>query len=96
MNYMISVFYIEQTILFLHCIFWAQVSAQCSDPLIYRLDDIHRLIANLTANQENCTVQIANMVAKQEKQEKEITHLNAVVANLTEQMQKQEEERTGL
>ncbi len=49
---------ITSAVLFLPCILWNEVSAQCSDPLIYRLDDIHHLIANLTANVTHCTTRI--------------------------------------
>ena len=52
---------ITLVILFLPCIVWSDVSAQCRDPLIYKLDDIYHLIANLTANITHCTAEIDNM-----------------------------------
>ena len=66
---------ITSALLFLPCILWSEVSAQCSDPLIYKLNDIHQLIAN-------CSAQISSLTAKQDKQEAEIQ-------NYKEQLQKQ-------
>ena len=40
------------SVLFFTGILWNEVSAQCTDPLIYKLNDIQHLIANLTARIE--------------------------------------------
>ncbi len=70
---MLNFVYTVQTILFLQCILWAKVFAQCNDPLIYRLDDIRQLIANLTAKQERENAElksiIRNLTEKLEAQE---------------------------
>ena len=50
---------ITLVILFLPCLVWSEVSAQCRDPLIYRLDDIYHLIANLTATIEDLRTTVA-------------------------------------
>ena len=39
---------IAPAVLFFTCMLWSGVSAQCTDPLIYKLNDIQQLIANLT------------------------------------------------
>ena len=39
-------------LLIIPCIVWSEVSAQCSDPLIYKLNDIHQFMTNITAKQE--------------------------------------------
>ena len=99
---MLSVFYIKQAILFLLCIVWSKVSAQCSDPLLYRLDDIRNLIANLTVKQENCMAHIekqenetATLKAFVQKQESENSELKSIIRNLTEKLEAQEQLKAG-
>ncbi len=45
MSFLIS---IVPAVLCFTSILWSEVSAQCTDPLIYKLNDIQQLIANLT------------------------------------------------
>ena len=64
-----SIFSIAQAIIYLLCILLSEVSTQCTDPLIYKLNDIQQFMANITARQENCTAQIQKLTEKLETQE---------------------------
>ena len=61
---------------------WSEVSAQCTDPLIYKLNDIQQLIANLTAKQEKQEANLTYCTAQIEKQEKEIANLTETIKQL--------------
>ncbi len=74
----------QASMLFFLCIILREVSSQCSDPLIYKLNDIQQLI-------ENCTREIANLNAKHDREianlnakyDRDITNLNAKQENCT-------------
>ena len=51
-------------LLFFMSMLYSEVSAQCSDPLIYKLTDIQQLITNLTAKQERQEEQIQTLEFK--------------------------------
>ncbi len=82
---MFSLIGFAPVILFFTSILFSEVSAQCKDPLIYKLDDIQHLIVNMTAKLTYCTEQL-------QKQEKQTANLTALVDELTTKIQKQEEE----
>ncbi len=54
---------------------WSEVSGECSDPVIYKLADIQQLIANLTA--------------KQERQELNLTYCTAQLQSYRDQLEEQ-------
>ncbi len=63
-----TVLSILQAIFVFLCMILSEASAQCSDPLIYKLNDIQQFMANIMAKQENCTTQIEKLTEKLEKQ----------------------------
>ncbi len=68
---MCSVLSVAQAILFLLCILLHEVSSQCTDPLIYKLNDIQQLITNCTAQIQKYEKDIANLTEKLKKQGEE-------------------------
>ncbi len=69
---MSSIFSIAQAIIYILCVLLAGISAQCTDPLIYQLNNIQDLIANCTTQIQELTEtykkNIANLTDKLEKQ----------------------------
>ena len=58
-------------------ILWIGVSAQCTDPIIYKLSDIHQLIANITV--------------KQQRQEENLTYCNTEIQKQAKQLENHED-----
>ncbi len=76
-------------VLFFMGMLQSQVSAQCKDKLIYKLDDIKEFISDLSVKHDK---DIEKLTVKQEKHEANLTYCNLQIANLTAQMQKLEAE----
>ncbi len=80
-------------VLFFMGMLHSQVSAQCKDKLIYKLDNIKEYISNLNLKHEE---DIEKLTVKQEKYEANLTYCNAQIANLTAQSQRQAREIANL
>ncbi len=62
---------------------WREVSSQCTDPLIYKLNDIQQLIKNCTTEIAKHDREIANLNAKYDR---DIRNLTAKQENCTTEM----------
>ena len=78
MSFLISV---ASVILLFTCMLWSEVSAQCTDPLIYKLNDIQQLIANLTAKQEKEIAELQHQLEQQVRTETTIEILLRILAS---------------
>ncbi len=87
---------VSQAVLCFTYIIWSEVSAQCTDPLIYKLNDIQQLIANMSAKQVKQEANLTYCTAQIEKQEKETANLTAQIESYREQQEKQEQEIANL
>ena len=86
---LISIAHVAAAVLFFTCMLWSEVSAQCTDPLIYKLDDIQQLIANLTVKQEEQTANITMLTAEIQSYREQLENQAEQLENQAEQLEKQ-------